>query len=321
MESRGVSVLALLAGLAGVAFNPGDAVAAQCGKAAWYNLGGQTASGERSDGDMLAAAHRTLPFGTRVRVENLSNGREVVVRINDRGPFVAGRVIDVTRAAAEELGMIKAGIAKVRVSVVEGNAKLDASCDDPAPRVITAEAVASNAAKVKARSDPEPAERQTAAVSADDASADKDIAAGDIPAAEPGTVAATPSPNESKPVDRGAGKVLVATVQYDEGTGTSRPARSAPRAAPAETASFSDEPQIGDLEDAKAVATVVDIPLPRPRPPIFDGPAPSFNRTLALRFLDAFAPDEPGMAFNLPLGYAPTEGYGPAAPRGAVITE
>jgi hypothetical protein len=92
----------LLAGLAGVALMSGDAVAAQCGKAAWYDLDGQTASGERSNGSMLAAAHRTLPFGTRVRVENLANGRDVIVRINDRGPFVNGRVIDVTRAAADE---------------------------------------------------------------------------------------------------------------------------------------------------------------------------------------------------------------------------
>ena len=147
MELRGVSVLAFLVGLAGVALISGDAVAAQCGKAAWYDLDGQTASGERSNGSMLAAAHRTLPFGTRVRVENLSNGREVIVRVNDRGPFVGGRVIDVTRAAAEELGMIKSGIAKVRVSVVDGKAKLDASCEDPAPRVITAEAVASERRK------------------------------------------------------------------------------------------------------------------------------------------------------------------------------
>src|SRR5262245_5720907 len=123
VESRGVSVLALLAGLVGAALVSGDAAAAQCGKAAWYDLGGQTASGERSDGSALAAAHRTLPFGTRVRVENLSNGREVVVRINDRGPFVGGRVIDVTRAAAEELGMIKSGTANVRVSVVDGGAE------------------------------------------------------------------------------------------------------------------------------------------------------------------------------------------------------
>src|SRR5690606_35557439 len=99
----------------------------------------------------MTAAHRTLPFGTKVHVENLSNGKSVVVRVNDRGPFVGGRVIDVTRAAAEELGMVRAGIAKVRVSVVDGKAKLDDSCTDPSPRIITADPVASDPPKAKAR--------------------------------------------------------------------------------------------------------------------------------------------------------------------------
>jgi rare lipoprotein A len=66
----------------------------------------------------LAAAHRSLPFGTRVRVQNVNNGRAVVVRINDRGPFVGGRVIDVTRAAAQQLGFIGSGVAKVCMTVV-----------------------------------------------------------------------------------------------------------------------------------------------------------------------------------------------------------
>lgn len=310
MESRGVSVLALLAGLAGVVLSAGGAVAAQCGKAAWYDLGGQTASGERSDGSALAAAHRTLPFGTRVRVENLSNGREVIVKINDRGPFVGGRVIDVTRAAAEELGMIKSGIARVRVSVVDGKAKLD-DCEDPAPRVITAEAVASEA-RAKAPPDSEPAETQTAAI------AGPDTEAGDAPA--PGTVAATPSPNESKPAGAtGSGKVLVARVQYDEADGASGPARPGAKPSGTGTASFTDEPQVDDLEDARIVAAEVDadVPLPRPRPPVFGGAEPAFNRTLALRFLDAFAPDDSGMELTVPLGYLPSE----PEPRGAIITE
>ena len=72
----------------------------------------------------LAAAHRTLPFGTQVRVENLGNGRAVVLRINDRGPFVGGRVIDVTRGAAVQLGMINSGTARVRVSVLSGGRQL-----------------------------------------------------------------------------------------------------------------------------------------------------------------------------------------------------
>lgn len=88
---------------------------AQCGRASWYKLSGRTASGERNNPAALTAAHRSLPFGTRVRVENLRNGKFVVVRINDRGPFVGGRVIDVSRAAAQQLGMVSSGTAKVRV--------------------------------------------------------------------------------------------------------------------------------------------------------------------------------------------------------------
>ena len=75
-----------------------EAAPTQCGGASWYNLGSRTASGERMSSGAMAAAHRTLPFGTHVKVQNLGNGRAVVVRINDRGPFVRGRVIDLTRA-------------------------------------------------------------------------------------------------------------------------------------------------------------------------------------------------------------------------------
>lgn len=78
--------------------------------------GRQTASGERHDRNALTAAHRTLPFGTRVRVTRLDNGRETVVRINDRGPFVRGRVIDLSRRAAEELDMVGRGVVPVRLS-------------------------------------------------------------------------------------------------------------------------------------------------------------------------------------------------------------
>jgi len=97
----------------------------QCGRASWYALGGKTASGERNNPNAMTAAHRHLPFGTRVRVENLNNGKYVVVRINDRGPFAGGRVIDVSRAAAQQLGMVKTGTAKVRL-VVDGAAMKNA---------------------------------------------------------------------------------------------------------------------------------------------------------------------------------------------------
>jgi rare lipoprotein A len=109
---------------AAVGLSSDEAAAAQCGKASWYKMGHTTANGEKMNANALAAAHRTLPFGTKVRVENLNNGRSVVVRINDRGPYAGGRVIDVTRGAAEHLGMIRAGVARVKVSVVEGKAQL-----------------------------------------------------------------------------------------------------------------------------------------------------------------------------------------------------
>ena len=93
------------------------------GKASWYgdaHHGKKTASGEAYDMEEMTAAHRSLPFGTRVRVTNLANGKSVVVRINDRGPFVSGRVIDLTRGAARELGMIEEGVADVRLTIVDG---------------------------------------------------------------------------------------------------------------------------------------------------------------------------------------------------------
>lgn len=113
--------LALPLGLAlslspGMASPAGSTLFQQCGKASWYSLGGTTASGEPADPDGLTAAHRTLPFGTLVEVTNLSNGRSVTVRINDRGPFAKGRVIDVTRAAAKELGFIRKGVTRVKVT-------------------------------------------------------------------------------------------------------------------------------------------------------------------------------------------------------------
>lgn len=96
------------------------AQAEQVGHASWYALHSRTASGEIMNPGDLTAAHRSLPFGTRVLVENLSNGHSVVVRINDRGPFVAGRIIDVSKAAASSLGMLGSGTAKVRVSSAGG---------------------------------------------------------------------------------------------------------------------------------------------------------------------------------------------------------
>jgi len=89
-------------------------VHAETGRAAFYS-GGRTASGEVTGPNGLTAAHRTLPFGTKVRVTNQRNGKAVVVRIVDRGPFNRGRVIDLSRAAAREIDMIAAGTAMVSI--------------------------------------------------------------------------------------------------------------------------------------------------------------------------------------------------------------
>jgi rare lipoprotein A len=107
--------------LSAAALLPLSAVKAeQVGSASWYALTSQTASGEMMDPSAMTAAHPSLPFGTKVLVENLTNGQSVEVRINDRGPFVGGRIIDVSKAAASSLGMIDAGVAKVRVATVGG---------------------------------------------------------------------------------------------------------------------------------------------------------------------------------------------------------
>lgn len=81
--------------------------------------GNLTASGERYDPQDLTAAHRTLPFGTRLRITNMRNGKSVVVRINDRGPFVKGRGIDLSRAAAELLGIVRRGVAQVTIQELD----------------------------------------------------------------------------------------------------------------------------------------------------------------------------------------------------------
>ena len=81
--------------------------------------GNRTASGEAFDPDDFTCAHRTLPFGTKLRVTNLANGQSVVVRVNDRGPWGRGRVIDISQAAAKEIGMHRSGTAKVSVALLE----------------------------------------------------------------------------------------------------------------------------------------------------------------------------------------------------------
>ena len=88
------------------------------GRASYYGerfRGRRTASGERFDPDALTAAHRTLPFGTRIRVTNERNGRSVVVRVTDRGPFHGSRILDLSKGAARRIGMVQSGTARVRI--------------------------------------------------------------------------------------------------------------------------------------------------------------------------------------------------------------
>ncbi|MDT8436287.1 MAG: septal ring lytic transglycosylase RlpA family protein [Gemmatimonadota bacterium] len=117
----------VLAAAAGCAANPAPLSSvpsgwSEEGEASWYGPGfhgRRTASGEVYDMEAMTAAHRRLPFGTRVEVRNLDNGRRTVVRINDRGPFAGGRILDLSRAAARELGVIGPGVSRVRLTLAE----------------------------------------------------------------------------------------------------------------------------------------------------------------------------------------------------------
>jgi rare lipoprotein A len=120
----GASVLFFLCGLTacvGAAAMAPDVGDEQTGDASYYAdkfIGRTTANGERYDPDELTAAHPSLPFGTRVRVTRLEGGQSVVVRINDRGPFVRGRIIDLSHAAARRLDMVREGVVPVTIEVV-----------------------------------------------------------------------------------------------------------------------------------------------------------------------------------------------------------
>ena len=110
---------------------------AQDGEASWYGpgfAGRRTANGEIFDPSQLTAAHKTFPFNTQLRVTNLENGRSVVVRINDRGPFKPGRIVDLSRAAADRIGMIGSGTAPVRIEVLSGVAGVLTAAEDSSLR-------------------------------------------------------------------------------------------------------------------------------------------------------------------------------------------
>jgi rare lipoprotein A len=89
------------------------------GLASYYTEGTKTANGETFNAAELTAAHPSLPFGTKLRVTNTTTGKSVVVRVNDRGPFVKGRVVDVSYSAARALGMVNSGTANVKLDVVQ----------------------------------------------------------------------------------------------------------------------------------------------------------------------------------------------------------
>lgn len=113
-------VITLLLLMAGCSALP-KGVGVESGKASYYADRHQnqlTANGERYSHDRLTAAHKTLPFNTRVRVTNLNNGKNVVVRINDRGPFVRGRVIDLSKSAFSQIGSLRAGLLPVKLEVL-----------------------------------------------------------------------------------------------------------------------------------------------------------------------------------------------------------
>ena len=113
---RGFCVLLMLSWLGGTV-----SAQTQAGKASYYSnslAGRKTASGDVYHPKELTAAHKSLPFHTMVRVTNLQNGKEIVVRINDRGPFIPGRIIDLSQAAAQQLGFLRQGIAPVKIIVL-----------------------------------------------------------------------------------------------------------------------------------------------------------------------------------------------------------
>lgn len=98
---------------------PDETRTASQGLASFYSEAQQTASGEKFDGRELTAAHPSLPFGTKLRITDVKSGRSVTVRVNDRGPYVPGRIVDVSYSAAQSLGMIGKGVANVRLDVVQ----------------------------------------------------------------------------------------------------------------------------------------------------------------------------------------------------------
>ncbi len=125
-----LALMGVLAACAGSAQMGAEVGGRATGKASYYAgkfIGRPTASGEIYDPWAMTAAHRTLPFGTWVRVTRRATGQQVIVRINDRGPFVRGRIIDLSKAAAEDLDMIGPGVVEVELEVVDATATADST--------------------------------------------------------------------------------------------------------------------------------------------------------------------------------------------------
>lgn len=120
----GAACLLMLALLVGCSSTPNSSASghSDTGQASYYGNefhGRKTANGERFDQGKLTAAHRSLPFGTRVKVTNTQNGKTVVVRVNDRGPFVKGRIIDLSSSAFKSIASLNAGVVPVRIQVMD----------------------------------------------------------------------------------------------------------------------------------------------------------------------------------------------------------
>ena len=123
-----ILAVASLVAMADAPGAPAGQVAVECGIASWYGHGYRTASGEELDVSAMTAAHKSLPFGTRVLIENLRNGRNVVVRINDRGPFIKGRIVDLSLAAALEVGLAGPGVAPARLTRLDNASEEPVAC-------------------------------------------------------------------------------------------------------------------------------------------------------------------------------------------------
>ncbi len=118
MKPNLIAALVTAATIATATFGGAAHASSWTGKASFYSHGVRTASGARFQPGAMTAAHRSLPFGTRLRVTNLANQRSVTVTVNDRGPFIGGRILDLSSGAANVIGMRNSGVAQVRIEHV-----------------------------------------------------------------------------------------------------------------------------------------------------------------------------------------------------------